>query len=349
MKGGRIRQSIPQFMDKIDVPMIAFLSHTPSGDDRMGLSAVEILKAKRNLMGVANRTPLTRSVGLSQLSGAEVYLKWENLQKTGAYKFRGAYNRVCSLTTDERKRGVITASSGNHALAVSLASQLLGVKATVVVPVSAPKVKIERCRALGANLVITGANFDESLVHCNELAARTGAIYVPGTEDYRVMAGQGTIACEILEEIPDIDAIITPVGGGGLIIGTGFWAKTINKEIRILGAQSTAARAMYESFKAGKVVEIPVVPTIADGLAGQISQMAFELASVHTDDILLAEEKELTNAILWILKNERQVIEGSAAVGPALILQKKIKLKKEEKVAVVVSGGNVDLDTLGLV
>jgi threonine dehydratase len=197
--------------------------------------------------------------------------------------------------------------------------------------------------------VITGANFDESLVHCNELAARTGAIYVPGTEDYRVMAGQGTIACEILEEIPDIDAIITPVGGGGLIIGTGFWAKAINKEIRILGAQSTAARAMYESFKAGKVVEIPVVPTIADGLAGQISQMAFELASVHTDAIFLAEEKELTNAILWILKNERQVIEGSAAVGPALILQEKIKLKKEEKVAVVVSGGNVDLDTLGLV
>jgi threonine dehydratase len=312
------------------------------------LNAIEIIKAKKNLQGVANRTPLTYSKALSELSGAEVYLKWENLQRTGAYKFRGAYNKISSLSPEERMRGVITASSGNHALAVSLASQILEVKATVVVPANAPKVKIERCRALGANLVIKGANFDESLVHCNELAEKTGAIYVPGTEDHKVMAGQGTIALEILEDIPDLDTIITPVGGGGMISGVGAWAKTVNPNIRVLGAQSSAARAMYESFKAHRVLEIPVVPTIADGLAGQISQMALDHVSMVVDDILLAEERELKNTILWVLRNERQVIEGSSAVGPALILQKRIAFRKGEKVAMVISGGNIDMNLLGL-
>jgi len=312
------------------------------------LNAIEILKAKKNLQGVANRTPLTNSRALSEISGAEVYLKWENLQRTGAYKFRGAYNKVSSLSSEERMSGVITASSGNHALAVSLAAQILEVKTTVVVPVNAPKVKIERCRALGANLVIKGANFDESLVHCNELAEKTGAIYVPGTEDHKVMAGQGTIALEILEDVPDLDTIITPVGGGGMISGVGAWVKTVNPSIRVLGAQSTVARAMYESFKAHRVIEIPVVPTIADGLAGQISQMALDHVSNVVDDILLAEEKELKNTILWVLKNERQVIEGSSAVGPALILQKRIAFSKGEKVAMVISGGNIDMNTLGL-
>jgi threonine dehydratase len=312
------------------------------------LNAIEILKAKKNLQGVANRTPLTYSKALSELSGAEVYLKWENLQRTGAYKFRGAYNKIYSLSPEERMRGVITASSGNHALAVSLASQILEVKATVVVPANAPKVKIERCRALGANLVIKGANFDESLVHCNELAEKTGAIYVPGTEDHKVMAGQGTIALEILEDMPDLETFIAPVGGGGMISGVGAWAKAVNPGIRIVGAQSSAARAMYESFKARRVLEIPVVPTIADGLAGQISQMALDHVLKVADDIYLAEERELKNTILWVLKNERQVIEGSSAVGPALVLQKSIAFRKGEKVAIVISGGNIDMNILGI-
>jgi len=312
----------------------------------MVLTAVDVLKARKNLRGVANRTPLILSPALSRVSGAEVYLKWENQQKTGAYKFRGAYNKICSLSPEERRRGVITASSGNHALAVSLASQILGVRATVVVPEKAPKVKIERCRALGANLVLKGANFDESLAHCNEIEARTGAIYVPGTEDYHVMAGQGTIACEMLEDVPGISTIIVPIGGGGLSTGVGLWAKTVNPKIRVLGAQSTAAHAMRESFKAGRVIEIPVIPTLADGLAGQISQMALDHVSKYVDDILLAEEKELKNTIMWVLKNERQVIEGSAAVGPALLLQSGVTFDKGEKVAVVITGGNIDMDLL---
>ena len=314
----------------------------------MVLSAVEVLKAKANLAGVANRTPLTRSGGLSDLSGADVFLKWENQQKTGAYKFRGAYNKICSLAHEERDLGVITASSGNHALAVSLASKLLEVKATVVVPTSAPSIKIQRCRELGANLVIMGANFDESLVHCMDLAEKTGAIYVPGTEDHKIMAGQGTIACEIMEDMPDVDVIVAPVGGGGLISGLGAWAKTINPKLRLVGAQSTAARAMKESLHARKVVEIPVVPTLADGLAGQISQFALDHVSRYVDEILLADEDGLKSAISWVLSNERQVIEGSGAVGPALILQKKIAFRKGDRVAIVITGGNIDMSVLGL-
>jgi len=312
------------------------------------LDAVEILKARKNLEGVAIRTPLTHSKALSELTGAEVYLKWENQQKTGAYKFRGAYNKICSLSAKEAEKGVITASSGNHAMAVSLASKLLGVKATVVVPEGAPKLKIEKVRALGADLILKGANFDESLVHCVELSKKTGAVYVAGTEDHKVMAGQGTIALEIMEDLPDVETIIAPVGGGGMISGIGTWAKAINPGIRVVGAQSTEARAMYESFKAGRVVEISVTPTLADGLAGQISQMALEHVSRVVDDILLADENGLKDTVLWVLANERQVIEGSAAVGPALLLQNKIALGRFEKIALVVSGGNVDMHAIGL-
>lgn len=312
------------------------------------LDAVEILKARKNLEGVAIRTPLTHSKALSELTGAEVYLKWENQQKTGAYKFRGAYNKICSLSAKEAEKGVITASSGNHAMAVSLASKLLGVKATVVVPEGAPKLKIEKVRALGADLILKGANFDESLVHCVELSKKTGAVYVAGTEDHKVMAGQGTIALEIMEDLPDVETIIAPVGGGGMISGIGTWAKAINPGIRVVGAQSTEARAMYESFKAGRMVEISVTPTLADGLAGQISQMALEHVSRVVDDILLADENGLKDTVLWVLANERQVIEGSAAVGPALLLQNKIALGRFEKIALVVSGGNVDMHAIGL-
>ena len=314
----------------------------------MVLNAVEILKARARLKGAAIRTPLTHSKGLSDACGGEVYLKWENQQRTGAYKFRGAYNKISSLSREEKERGVVTASSGNHALAVSLASSLLDVEATVVVPEKAPRIKIEKLRGLGANLVIKGANFDESLEHCMELAEHTGAVYVPGTEDHKIMAGQGTIALEIMEDLPDVDTVIAPIGGGGLISGVGTWTKTVNPKVRLLGAQSTDARAMYESFKTGSVREIPVVPTIADGLAGQISEMALEHVSRVVDDIVLAEERALRDTIIWILTNERQVIEGSSAVGPALVLNRKINVGSGEKVAIVVTGGNVDMNVLGL-
>ncbi len=314
----------------------------------MTLSAVEILEARKNLAGVVYCTPITYSRALSQLSRAEIYLKWENLQKTGAFKFRGAYNKIYSLPPEERSRGVITASTGNHALAVALVSKMMDIKATVVVPENAPKVKVEQCRDLGAEVVLKGANYDESLVYCKRMVSETGATYIPAFEDYKVIAGQGTIGCEILEEIPDTDTLIVPIGGGGLISGIALWAKTVNPKVRVVGVQSTAAYTMYECFKAKKIVDVPVPPTMADGLAGGISEMTLDLVLKYVDEIVLAEEEELTSAILWILKNERQVVEGSGAVGPAAILQGRIQFKRGEKTVAVISGGNIDMELLNL-
>jgi threonine dehydratase len=314
----------------------------------MILSPSEILKAKKNLEGVVYRTPLTYSKKLSEISGAEIYLKWENLQKTGSFKLRGAYNKICSLTPEKRSKGVITASAGNHALAVALVAKMMNLKAIVVVPENAPKIKVERCRALGAEVVLEGANYDESVTYCKTLISETGATYIPSFEDYKVIAGQGTIGCEILEEIPDTNVILVPVGGGGLISGIALWAKTVNPNTKVVGAQSTAAYTMYECFEAGKIVDVPVPPTIADGLAGGISKMTLDLALKYVDEMVLAKEEELKKAILWVLKNERQVVEGAGIVGPGAILQGKIRFKPSEKVVVVISGGNIDMELLNL-
>jgi len=196
--------------------------------------------------------------------------------------------------------------------------------------------------------VLKGADYDESLIYCKKMISDTGATYIPAFEDYKVIAGQGTIGCEILEETPDADTIIVPIGGGGLISGIALWVKTVNPRIRVVGVQSTAAYTMYECFKAKKIVDVPVPPTLADGLAGGISQMTLDLVLKYVDEIVLAEEKELKSAILWVLKNERQVVEGSGVVGPAAILQGRIQFKRGEKVVVVISGGNIDMELLNL-
>jgi threonine dehydratase len=312
----------------------------------MPLSAVEILKARKNLEGIVYRTPLTYSKKLSEISGAEVHLKWENLQKTGSFKLRGAYNKISSLTSEERIKGVITASAGNHALAVALVAEMMNLMAIVVVPENTPKIKVERCRVLAAEVLLKGANYDESVIYCKKLVSKTGATYIPSFEDYKVIAGQGTICCEILEEMPDTNVILVPVGGGGLVSGIALWAKTVNPNIRVVGVQSTAAYTMHECFKAKKIVDVPVPPTMADGLAGGISQMTLDLTMKYVDEMVLAKEEELKKAILWVLKNERQVVEGAGIVGPAAILQGKIKFKPSEKVVVVISGGNIDMELL---
>jgi threonine dehydratase len=314
----------------------------------MPLSSVEILRARKNLEGIVYCTPLTYSKMLSEISGAEVYVKWENLQKTGSFKLRGAYNKIRSLTLEERGKGVITASSGNHALAVSFVAKMMGLKAIVVVPENAPRTKVERCRSLGAEVVLKGANFDEALIHCKRMVSETEFIYISSFEDYEVIAGQGTIGCEILEYMPETETIIVPVGGGSLVSGIAIWAKTVNPNIRVVGAQSTAAYTMYECFKAKRIVDVPVLPTLADGLAGGIAQMTLDLVLKYVDEIVLAEEEDLMRTILWVLKNERQVVEGAGVVGPAAILQGRVRFKPGERGVVVVSGGNIDMELLGL-
>jgi len=314
----------------------------------LGFTAIDVLRARKVLKGVIDRTPLTRSDGLSDLVGAEVHLKWENLQRTGSYKVRGALYRMSLLSAEEKNKGVITASAGNWALGVALGAKSLGIDATICVPENTPKVKIDNCKALGAEVVLHGRYFDEAFAHCQELAYKSGETYVSGTEDFSVMAGHGTVGMEMLEDLPDIETIVCPVGGGGLLTGIATWAKTVNPAIRIIGAQSTAAYTLHECFKSEKLVEVPVPATICDGLAGGITQLNLDLALKWFDDVVLAEEEKLKDAIVWIMRNERQIIEGAAVVGPAAIMQGKLKFAEGERVGVVVSGGNIDLDWLGV-
>jgi threonine dehydratase len=312
------------------------------------ISAVDILKARQALQGVVSRTPLTLSKGLSEASGAEVYVKWENLQKTGSYKPRGAFYRMNMLTPAERKKGVITISAGNFALGIAWVADLMGVEATIVVPENAAKVKVQQCRSLGAEVLVHGRYFDEANEYCRKLVEKNDRLFVPPEDDYDVYAGHGTVGYEILEDLPDVETILIPVGGGGLATGVSCWAKTVNPKIRIIGVQSTAAHTLHECFKARRMVDVQVPPTICEGLAGGITQLMLDLALKYFDDIVLAEEDMLKSAILWTLKNERQLLEGSAVVGPAAILQGKIKFRKGEKVAVVATGGNIDVEILGL-
>ena len=313
-----------------------------------GITPADVLKARKALVGLVDRTPLTRSNGLSELSGAEVYIKWENLQRTGSYKPRGALYRMSLLTQDERQKGVITASAGNWALGVALAARSMGVAAKICVPANTPNVKVDRCRALGAEIVLHGSYFDEAFAHAQELVREEGRVYVSGTDDHAVFAGHGTVGLEISEELPDVERVLVPVGGGGLMTGIACWMKAVNPSLKAVGVQSTAARTMYECFRAKRLVEVPVPPTLCEGLAGGITQLNLDLALRYMDDVVLSEEGELRDAIIWTMKNERQIVEGSGVVGIAAILQGKVKFSRGEKIAVVVSGGNIDLDRIGV-
>jgi threonine dehydratase len=318
------------------------------GQKEGNITAVDILKARKVIHDSIVHTPLTHSKALSDISHAEVHLKWENLQKTGAYKPRGALYRMSKLTPEEKARGVITASAGNWALGVALGAKSLGVDATICVPVNTPKVKVERCKALGAEVVLHGSYFDEAFAHCQTISKSSGKTFVSGTDDLDTFAGHGTVGYEILEDLPDVEMIICPVGGGGLLTGISVWAKTMNPRIRVIGVQSTAAKTLHECFKAGKLVDVPVPPTICEGLAGGITQLNLDLALRWFDDVVLVDESKLKEALLWVLKNERQVVEGSGVVGLAAILQNEVKFRPDEKVAVVISGGNIDLEILGI-
>lgn len=314
----------------------------------MTISPADVLKARKALVGRIERTPLTRSAGLSEASGAEVHIKWENLQRTGSYKPRGALYRMSLLTKEEREKGVITASAGNWALGVALAARSMGVEAKICVPANTPNVKVDRCRALGAEMVLHGSYFDEAFAHAQELVKTEGRVYVSGTDDYSVFAGHGTVGLEITEELPEVEKVIVPIGGGGLMTGIACWMKGVNPRLTAIGAQSTATRTMYECFKAKRLVDVPVPPTICEGLAGGITQLNLDLALRYVDEVVLADEDALKDAILWTMRNERQIPEGSGVVGIAAILQGKVSLSRGEKVAVVVSGGNIDLDRIGI-
>jgi threonine dehydratase len=312
------------------------------------LQAVQ--KAAENIKAVIAKVPFVKSNCLSEGRECEVWLKKESLQNTGAFKIRGAFNRICSLSEAEKKAGVIAASAGNHAQGVAFSAKHFGIRAVIVMPESTPLLKVNGVKSHGAEVVLLGNNYDEAYAHAKLVAAENGMTFVHPFEDDEVIAGQGTIALEILAKEPDIDTIVVPVGGGGLISGIAIAAKALKPNIRIIGVSAKGAPAMYESFGAGTTIDSTSVKTIADGIAVRdTSPKMLSLISEFVDEMIQVDDEECASAILLLMERHKIVVEGAGAVGVAAIMHDKITTKKGEKIATVLSGGNIDVNTLSLI
>jgi threonine dehydratase len=308
-------------------------------NESLGPTLSEIYQARRRVMGVARRTPLDRSLLLTELSGYDVYMKLECWQRTRSFKMRGAFNAVSSLDPEQRARGLVTASAGNHGQAVALAAREVGARATIYVPANAPETKKRRIQAFGAAINTDCATYDDAQVAAKEFAQKTGAAFVHAFSDRAVVAGQGTVGVEILEDMPHVRNVIVPVGGGGLIGGIGIAIKSANPDIRVIGVQSTQTPAMYEAFKAGKLVNCPIGPTLADGLAGQVDETSYQRAVGVVDDMYVVDEEALPAAIRAMYR-EGVIGEGGAAVCFAGIMEGVIQV--DGPTVVVITGGNID-------
>jgi threonine dehydratase len=298
-----------------------------------------------NVRRVAVETPTLHSNFLSDLVGQQVYLKCENLQRTGAYKVRGAFNRMSHLSAAEKKQGVIAASAGNHSQGVALAAKKLGIKATVYMPIGASLPKVEATRNYGARVVQQGANFAECLKAAQEEARDTGAIFIPPFDHIDVVMGQGTVGLEILQQHPDVSTIVVAIGGGGLAAGVAVAAKLVaaaqGRKIKVIGVQSEHAAAYPASLRAGKVTEIQATPTIADGIAvSKPGRVPFELIKKYVDKVVTVSENDIAKAILVLLERAKQVVEPAGAVAVAALMNGKAKAKG--KTVAILSGGNMD-------
>lgn len=308
------------------------------------MKAEQITIAQERMKGNVHTTPLDYSKTFSNLSENDVFLKLENLQKTGSFKVRGAYNKVFSLSDEELKKGVIAASAGNHAQGVAYASQKLNVPCTIVMPKGAPISKVQATMGYGAHVVQEGQSFDESLTYAEKLQKETNATFIHAFDDEAIIAGQGTVGLEIVEQLPDVDAIIVPIGGGGLIGGIALSVKEKHPNIKIYGVQTKACPSMKESLIAKKPISVQVSPTMADGIAvGKPGTITFDLVQKYVEEILLVDEMEIARTMLMLLERNKLMVEGSGAASLAALLYDKIPLKNK-KVVPVLSGGNVDMN-----
>lgn len=306
----------------------------------------EILAAAHRLRGVIERTPLVRSGALSAIAGADVYLKCENLQRTGSFKLRGAYNVLATLPAESRARGIVASSAGNHGLGVAHSARLLGMRARIFVPASAPAVKRDGILALGAEVDQTQPHYDEAHDAAVAYADANGMTFVNPCAGEPLLAGQGTVGLEILEELPDVRTIVVPVGGGGLVGGIGALIRAIAPGVRIVGAQSDLTNAMAASLDAGYRVEIDVPPTLADGLAGQIDDEGLAIGKFAIDEMRVVSEAQIAEAIAWLARAHDLRVEGSGAVAVASLLSARAG-GLAGPIAVVISGGNIDEERWG--
>ncbi|MDZ5480637.1 bifunctional threonine ammonia-lyase/L-serine ammonia-lyase TdcB [Bacillus thuringiensis] len=315
------------------------------------LDITEIKKAKEILDVNARKTPLVKSFYLTSKTGGEIYLKLENMQLTGSFKFRGAFNKISQLTNEEKERGVIACSAGNHAQGVALSSHLLGIKSKIVMPTSAPHAKVDATRGYGSEVILYGDTFDDAKAKCEEIIKETGETYLHPYDDVEVMAGQGTIGLDILDDMWDVDTVIVPIGGGGIISGIAVALKSFNPSINIIGVQADNVHGMKASYDAGRILEHYEAPTIADGCAVKIpGNLTFEIVKDLVDDIVTVSEEELEVAMKDLLQRGKAVVEGAGALATAALLAGKVdKYVQGKKVVAVISGGNVDLKRISSV
>ncbi|MCF8010121.1 MAG: threonine ammonia-lyase [Clostridiales bacterium] len=298
------------------------------------------------LSGIVHRTPLDYSSTFSQLTGSNVYLKLENLQKTGSFKVRGAYNALANLSSEEKQNGVIAASAGNHAQGVAWTASRLGMEATIVMPENAPLSKIMATSAYGAQVLQAEGGYDEAYSRAVSMQKEKGTVYIHSFDDYNIMAGQGTIGLEVLNQLPDADIVLIPVGGGGLISGIAGVIKQLKPGVKVVGVQAKSASAMQESKATQKLKESAVKSTIADGIAvGKPGKKTFDIISNYVDDIVTVDEEDITHSILLLLERSKIVVEGAGAVGLAALLQKKVDFPGKNVVAII-SGGNIDMNVI---
>jgi threonine dehydratase len=311
------------------------------------ISLDDIREAQKAIAPFIKCTPLVHSVYLSRLCCGRVFLKLENQQVTNSFKVRGAFYKLLHLTQKEENMGIITASAGNHGQAVAYAAQKLGFPAKIVVPTNTPHVKVDGIRKWGADLVLFGDGYDEAEAKAKELARQDGCAYISPYDDELIIAGHGTAGLEIVETLPNVDVVVVPVGGGGLISGVSIAAKGVKPKVEIVGVQSEASPVMYESLKAGRIIEAPKTKTIAEGLSGGIEKgaLTFEIAKKCVDKMLLVKEATIRRAVYLLCVHEKLVVEGSGAAAIAPILEHK-ELFKGRTVACVITGGNIDEELL---
>lgn len=310
----------------------------------------KIYEARERIKDVVVNTPLSYAPNLSQIAGCEVYLKKENLQITGAFKIRGAYNKIATLSQSQRECGVIAASAGNHAQGVALSASKFGIKAIIVMPESTPLTKINGVKNYGAEVILAGANYDEAYAYAKEYGAKHSLTFVHPFEDDEVMAGQGTLALDIMECYNDFDAIIVPAGGGGLVSGMASAIKAINPKTEVIAVSAKGAPALRESFEKKCAIDSLSVRTIADGIAVRdTSPITLKYILKNVDNFISVDDEEIASAILFLLEKQKLVVEGAGAVGVAALLHHKLEHLKDKKVAVVISGGNVDVTLLSVI
>ena len=305
------------------------------------LRPTDVLAASARISGLVRRTPLVRSVPLSELAGGDVYLKLENEQITGSFKLRGAVNSIAALPPDARERGVVVSSAGNHGLGIAYAARYFKIPATVFVPRTAPQVKRDGIAALGATLDTTQPHYDAAMAAALTFAEERGATFINPCFGAALIAGQGTVALEILSELPDMASLVVNVGGGGLLAGCASLVRPLLPDARIIGAQSTHTAAMARSMAAGRVVEIDDEPTIADGLAGQIDEAGLEIGRHALDEIATVTEEQIAKTIAWLWRNHGARVEGAGAAATAAVLHHAIA-SLPTPAAIIVSGGNID-------